>query len=566
MKPPATEGARPPRIVWYQRLAEDLFAACQPDGAAALERVQAIFGASFTSEQLREQVLKRAPGSGPVSIEATRLVVARLYSFGTWADFESSFAQSLRTGSPALYRVDTEDNSITPLPPVSAEGWEEILEVIRDNRITTLRAAGQMTDAVLRDLSRLDSLTRLHLGGSRRVTGAGLRHLARMPRLELLELSCCDITGEDLAVVGQLLQLREFSLCHHGGVSDAGLANLKFCERLERVDLLGSSAGDGVIEALAGKPHLRHFRSGNLVTDAGLALLHRIPAFKTWQGGEPRYSLMGFDAEPNYLLLRGRITGAGVRNLAGLDGLFALNLDDASLTFTARELKPLAGLAHLGWLGFDATDETMGAIAALPHLRMLMCQDTSAGDAGFTALSRSRTIESIWGRRCYNLRNAGFAALSGMPSLRGLSVSCKNVDDAALSALPHFPSLTEFMPMDVSDDGFRHVGRCERLEALWCMYCRDTGDAATLHLAGLSRLKSYYAGQTGITDRSLQMLGRMESLERLTFWACANVTNGGVAALATLPRLRELNLESMPGVTREAMAAFPATVRVNLTP
>ena len=57
------------------------------------------------------------------------------------------------------------------------------------------------------------------------------------------------------------------------------------------------------------------------------------------------------------------------------------------------------------------------------------------------------------------------------------------------------------------------VGRCLNLEALWCMYCRDTGDGTTDHIAGLSQLKTYYAGKTNITDRSLETLGRMVSLE-----------------------------------------------------
>ena len=59
-----------------------------------------------------------------------------------------------------------------------------------------------------------------------------------------------------------------------------------------------------------------------------------------------------------------------------------------------------------------------------------------------------------------------------MPALQGLAVSCKHVDDAALSALPRFPALRALMPMDVPDDGFRHVGRCAQLEGLLCMYCR----------------------------------------------------------------------------------------------
>jgi len=205
----------------------------------------------------------------------------------------------------------------------------------------------------------------------------------------------------------------------------------------------------------------------------------------------------------------------------------------------------------------------MHYIAALPRLRMLMCQDTVAGDEGFVALSRSQTIEYIWGRRCHNLKGRGFAAMAAMPALRGLSVSCKNVDDEALSALPRFPALKEFMPMDVPDDGFRHVGRCGQLEALWCMYCRDTGDIATGHIVGLSRLKTYYAGATQITDCSLEILGRLSALESIEFHECPRITNAGVALLAGLPRLREVTIGGSPNVTREGAAVFPANVRVN---
>jgi len=115
----------------------------------------------------------------------------------------------------------------------------------------------------------------------------------------------------------------------------------------------------------------------------------------------------------------------------------------------------------------------------------------------------------------------------------------------------------------VTDEGFRHVGRCEQLESLWCMYCRDTGDAATEHIAGLSNLKSYYAGQTRITDRSLEILGRMPSLERLEFWNCAAITDAGVAHLAGLPRLREVHLSGVHKVTLEGAAVFPARIRVD---
>ena len=75
----------------------------------------------------------------------------------------------------------------------------------------------------------------------------------------------------------------------------------------------------------------------------------------------------------------------------------------------------------------------MRYFAAMPRLRRLRAQGTVATDDGFETLSGSRTLESLWGRECPNLGSRGFMALSKMPALRSLGVSCKNVDDHALS-------------------------------------------------------------------------------------------------------------------------------------
>src|SRR5262249_11620466 len=154
---------------------------------------------------------------------------------------------------------------------------------------------------------------------------------------------------------------------------------------------------------------------------------------KTWHGGGARMGLTSPDAEPNYVLLRGPFTNAGMAGLVGLDGLYALNLDSDRLSVTGAGLAALVDLPPPEWPPVHAKDESMPFVAALPHLRFLMCQDTTAGDEGFDALGRSRSLEYLWGRRCYNLRSRGFAALASIPTLRALSVSCKNVDDEGLS-------------------------------------------------------------------------------------------------------------------------------------
>jgi hypothetical protein len=149
-----------------------------------------------------------------------------------------------------------------------------------------------------------------------------------------------------------------------------------------------------------------------------------------------------------------------------------------------------------------------------------------------------------------------------MPKLRSFGIGCQRVDDAALSTLPQFPSLREITPVGFQDWGFRHIGLCEKLERLSCMYCRETGDAATEHIARL-HLKSYYAGLTQITDRSLEVLGRMTSLEVVELFETRSVTDHGLAYLAKLPNLQRVELSGLPNVTLTGTKVFPASVQVS---
>jgi hypothetical protein len=572
----------PGRLDLFEQLSEDFVLAWRDD-ADALQRLNGHFGTTITREKLRERLGRRLAGlrgsaseMAELTLADARLLIARQYGFARWEDLVESLAlppsdpRSAPLGlsaAPPFYKIDRHENRIGVRPPLSESDWDTIFGVMNELRLTGLDAGGQMTDAALARLTRLDFVTRLNLEGSTRLSDDGLEHLARMPQLEELNLSGRNspITDRGLGVLRHLRGLRRFQMCWPQHISDSGAANLARCEHLESVDLLGTPTGDGAINALRGKRALRRFKTGTRVTDAGIPLLHDFPVFKAWQGGELSYALMSANAGPNHLLLDGPITSNGLANLSGLDGLFGFSVFWHTPALTPDGLGALGDLPNLGFLGCEGrlcNDEAMRHIAALPRLRMLMAQGTVAGDEGFLSLSRSQTIEYIWGRECPNLKGRGFATMAAMPALRGLAVSCKNVDDTALSALPRFPALEELLPMDVPDQGFRHVGRCPKLEAVWCMYCRDTGDAATGHISELSRLKTYYAGATKITDRSLEILGRMPSLQSIEFHECPGITDAGLAHLAGLPRLRELTIGGSPNITRAGAALFPAGVRV----
>ena len=468
----------------------------------------------------------------------------------------------LLTAKPVHVRAPNAPEESRPI--ASTRDWQIALRHLAQMTSSALDASGQMTDAMIKDVADVASVTSLNLSGSRAVTDASLPHLARLPNLRHLDLSGTAITDRGLAVLRDLPKLETISLVMTH-VTDGGVVHLASCDALEQVNLSLTHTGDNAIRAIAGKQKLHHFRSGKDVSDAGLKLLHELPVFKMWHGGDVKMALMSYNASPNYLFLRGSFTDRGMQHLRGLDGLFALNLDDSKLDITAAGLAPLVSLPNLGWLAVDAKDDWMPYIAEMPQLRFLGTQDTVAGDEGFAALGRSRSIEYIWGRRCHNLKRCGFLALAEMPALRGLSVSCLSVDDEGISALPRFPALRELMPMDIPDAGYRHIGKCAGLESLILMYCRDTTDEATEYITGLPELSYYFNSYTRITDRTPELLSSMNALERITFDACHNLTDTGVAKLARLPRLKELRV-SGNGVTAGVGAAFPACVAVYREP
>jgi len=546
-----------PSLEQLHKQAKDFLRAWRAGDAATIERARA-----------------HKPNVVAPALANAQFVLAREYGFPSWPALVHHI-EGLRSRTvdhhglstkPPFYRIDWVTNPIEPRQPLAPDDWRTIADVIRERGLTGLNAGGQMTDDALAQIARVEGITRLLLGGSKAVTDDGLAHLARMPQLEELELAG-RITDRGLDVFQKLPELRQFAIYWHAGISDTGVANLSFCDKLERVDLLGSTTGDGAINALRGKRHLRHLKTGRLVTDAGISLLHDIPHFKRWHNADIRYDLMTFgDADPNSLVLDGPMTDAGLARLAGLDGLFGLSFFWHATHLTPHGLGPLRDLPNLGALGCEGAlcdDAAMRHIASIPRLRMLMAQGTVASDAGFVALSQSPTLEYLWGRECPNLRGRGFAALAALPHLAGLAVSCRLVDDAALSSLPDFPALTWLLPMDVSDSGFRHVGRCTNLEKLTCMYCRDTGDAATEHLTGLTRLSHYYAGQTQITDRSLEVLGGMTSLEDVQLSGCTGISDAGLVYLVRLPRLKHVSVDATALVTRAGLGVFPKHVKVD---
>ena len=567
------ETVSPPGLGRVDRMAEELAAAYTAGDVEAVREINWTYGTSFAWHHEVEDMQRQLPTwfasesrTPDLALTDARNLVARKMGSASWSDLAAAMNRSTSVhttpGESPVYRV--QEHGIAVNGAIADHHWDVIVNVIAERDIRSVQVHG-LTD---RGLERLTRVRRNHAAQHRWRATLGRRDAPSRAHAAARGIqsgrSEMPITDRSLEPMRHLRALKRFSVCWVPGVSDAGIAHLASCDDLEHVDLMGTQTGDGALAALAGKAHLASLSTGRLVSDAGIAMLREFPVFRQRFAGDVRSDLMSFSAKPNHLLLDGPFTDAGLAALAGLEGLVSLHLFWHTTGFTPAGLQALKNLPSLAFLGCDGKrcdDEAMGQIAGIPRLRMLMAQGTVATDDGFEVLSASKTIEYIWGRECPNLSGRGFTALTSMPSLKGLAVSCARVDDEALSSLAH-SGLTSLLPMDVSDAGFRHVGRCARLEHLWCMYCCDTTDAATEQLAGLSRLKSYYAGMTKISDRSLEILSRLTTLERLEFWEIAGITDAGLKVLATLPALRELTIGGSSQVSREGLSHFGRQINV----
>src|SRR5262245_37337101 len=295
------EAITPSGLEQFERLAKELASAYTTGAATAIREINWDYGTSFVWDHDPAQMQRRLSSwyasetpTADLALADAQLMVAQSYGFESWEKFSESVTQPPSdprsaphgmSSTPPFYRIDWEDNTISSHGPLSEKNWDTVFGVMEEFQITGLSAGG-MTDAALERLAQLDHVTRLDLGGSTRLTDDGLKHLGRMPQLKDLDVGGwkSPITDRGLVVLRLLTALRRFHSGWTQGITDAGVSNLALCDLLESVNLMGTPTGDGAIKALTGKRNLRLFKTGRLVTDVGLPLLHQFPMFKKWQG------------------------------------------------------------------------------------------------------------------------------------------------------------------------------------------------------------------------------------------------------------------------------------------
>ncbi len=276
-----------------------------------------------------------------------------------------------------------------------------------------------ISDDGLRELAKLPKLRLLELSGQVAILGPGIDVLRDLPELETLRL--VDMLVPDQAFVGmaRLGHLRTVQVVECRGFTGSGLSSLARAPALQEVSLRGCAEIQA--EWLLPLVSHRELQWLDLTNTGGPRLGRRapiqLPAPGTRVTDVVLEALGGATNLHTLKLGKAAISGAGLRHLQGLPRLRVLELDETAVSAEDLQWLP-AGLEQLSLRECLQLRGAFGRTLATTSPRLLEldlsgCRDL---DASLDSLAAMRSLRKLSLTSC----NQGFSA-KGLKHLRALT-------------------------------------------------------------------------------------------------------------------------------------------------
>jgi internalin A len=236
--------------------------------------------------------------------------------------------------------------------------------------------------------------------------------VARLPKLERLDLSHTRITDEGMLHLKPAIHIRELNLYYAEWITDQGLTAIKDWKMLKRLNLRGTRIANGTLEILSHMPRLEALDVSNTqITDNGMDLLITLTGLKELALG------------------RSRVGEADLGFLRMLPSLTYLDLSGA------RPVPPDMGGPRRAPSVPVMPQNTIQAIAELKNLRVLKLgySGISAGD--LKTLSALENVEKLGLEECPRVDDRAAAELANWKSLKYLDLQDTKVTSNGLEAL-----------------------------------------------------------------------------------------------------------------------------------
>ncbi len=210
------------------------------------------------------------------------------------------------------------------------------------------------TDEQIKQLKNLPGITQLNLWRCDELSPSAMADVAKLGKLQEINLGATNIGDDGLAALGDLSQLERLVLAN-APLTDAGLATIAKHGGLLDLDLGSTAITDAGLKQLAALKNLKHLSlAGTAVTDDGIKQLAALKQLESLDLSETR------------------ITGEG---LAALKELPKLRKLDLSLTLVG--------------------DEALATVSAMPAIEQLELWGTPITDADLEHLHDAKQLKQV---------------------------------------------------------------------------------------------------------------------------------------------------------------------------
>ncbi len=238
--------------------------------------------------------------------------------------------------------------------------------------------------------------------------------IARLPKLQRLDLSHTRITDEGMLHLKPASQIEDLNLYYAEWVTDQGMTAIRNWNKLKRLDVRGTRISNGTLEIVSHMPQLEALDISNTqITDNGMDLLITLTNLKELSLGQ------------------GRVRAGDLGFLRVLTTLTSLDIGGAKPT-----PPDMGGFRQVGRAPAPPLPEnTIKAMAELKELRVLKMGYTGVSTADLKALSVLQNVEELGLEECPRVDDAALAALLGWKSLKYLDLQDTKVTEQGVAAL-----------------------------------------------------------------------------------------------------------------------------------
>jgi Leucine-rich repeat (LRR) protein len=298
------------------------------------------------------------------STEESRLIGADF----SYTSFDNNQLRSFTSQLPDITVLLLHDTNVTE------EGLESIL---RCKQLVKLTANSGLTAHGARIIGHLKNLTDLSVKFSR-LTHAGFQEIAKLSRLQSLDLDNSDCSDDDIAILMNLSSLKHVSLTEVA-VGDRAFENIHNLSKLESLGLYGTLITDKTVQHVGKLPRIKRLFLGHTkITNDGLVHLRSMANLEELD----LYGTM--------------ISDSGILKMTGMTSLQWLSLQSTCVTGScfADVFFPL--LTDLNLRATRANNQAMKHLArSLPKLESLDLVGSSVDNVGLVESNYPRSLRRI---------------------------------------------------------------------------------------------------------------------------------------------------------------------------